>query len=126
MEKSKRHLVVEQQSNQQRYQQRTSTNDAYNMARIVAVLSYLTLIGWLIAIVLYGKNKSSFTSFHLRQSLGLIITGALLALIPLIGWALNIIVCIAWLFALSYAIQNKEQKVPLLGAFYQEHIDFIK
>ncbi len=98
----------------------------YDMEKVVAILSYLTLLGWLVAIVLYGKHKSSFTSFHLRQSLGLIITFALLSLIPLIGWLMSIALGIAWLYALFYTLQGEQKKVYLLGNFYQEHLDFIK
>jgi uncharacterized membrane protein len=102
------------------------TYETSAMAKVVAILSYITLIGWLAAIVLYGRHKSNYASFHLRQSLGLIITGALLLLIPLIGWLLNLIVCLAWLYAIYHVVQGHKQKVPLLGDFYQEHLDFIK
>ncbi len=108
------------------YYQNTRKHENYDMAKVVAVVSYLTLIGWLIAIALYGKHKSCFTSFHLRQSLGLIITGALLSFIPLVGWIMNVAVCLAWLYALYHAVQGQQQKVPFLGDFYQEKLDFIK
>jgi len=122
MEKSK------QQSSPQAslYCDYSSADYPYVMAKTVAILSYITLIGWFIAIVLHGTHKSSFASFHLRQSLGLIITGALLALIPLIGWLLNIGVCLFWLYALYHVIQGNEKTVPVLGNLYQEHLDFIK
>lgn len=103
-----------------------SSSKHYSMEKVVAILSYFTLLGWLVAIVLYGKHKSNFTSFHLRQSLGLIITFALLSLIPLIGWVMSILVGIAWLYALFYTLQGHQKKVYLLGDFYQEHLDFIK
>ncbi|MCW8832409.1 MAG: hypothetical protein OQK09_01785 [Colwellia sp.] len=107
------------------YQERDKANFS-DMPRVIAVVSYLTLIGWLIATMLYGKHRSHFARFHLRQSLGLIITGALLSFIPLIGWLMNVAVCLVWLFALYHAIQGYQQKVPFLGDFYQEHLDFIK
>ena len=103
-----------------------ATDDPYVTAKAVAILSYFTLLGWFIAIVLHGAHKSSFATFHLRQSLGLIISGALLAFIPLIGWVLNVTVCLAWFYALYYVVQGQERSVPLLGQFYQDHLDFIK
>lgn len=109
----------------QNYYDNTTQYEKGDMAKVVSVVSYLTLIGWLVAIALYGNHKSSATCFHLRQSLGLIITGALLSFIPLVGWLMNIAVCGAWLFALFHAIQGHQQKVPLLGEFYQQHLDFI-
>lgn len=122
MEKSKQHA----RSDTQEYYENITKHKSYTMAKVVSVVSYLTLIGWLIAMALYGKHKSDFASFHLRQSLGLIITGALLAFIPLIGWLMDVGVCLAWLFALYHAAQGNQQKVPFLGELYQEHLDFIK
>ena len=97
----------------------------YDMERVVAVLSYCTLFGWFAAIVLHGKNRSDLARFHLKQSLGLMITAALLSFIPLIGWTLNLGVVIAWFMAVYYALQGLQYTVPLIGEYYQEHLDFI-
>ena len=108
------------------HRDKTGTNrHPYDMAKAVAILSYLTILGWFVAIVMFGKHKSSFTSFHLRQSLGLIITAALLSFIPLIGWLLNVGVFIIWIIALYHACQGDKHLVPFLGEFYQSHLDFI-
>lgn len=96
-----------------------------NKTRVISVLCYITLIGWLIAMILNGNHKSLQTHFHLRQSLGLTITAALLSFIPLIGWALNIFVIILWFMALIHAFQGRQYIVPILGDFYQQHLDFI-
>ncbi|TYK64554.1 DUF4870 domain-containing protein [Colwellia echini] len=96
------------------------------IAVLVAVTSYFTLVGWIIAMLANDKYKSDLARFHLRQSIGLIITGAILSLIPLIGWLLNIAIIIAWVTGLYYAIQGQEHKVPLVGDFYQKHLDFIE
>ncbi len=122
MEKSKQNTV----SHASIFFDKYSNYELSTMAKVVAILSYITVIGWLVAIVLHGTHKSNYASFHLRQSLGLIVTGALLALIPLIGWLLGVAVCLAWLYALYHVVQGHTQKVPLLGDFYQEHLDFIK
>ncbi len=122
MEKSKQQVT----SNTSNYYDYSSGYNASTMVKVISILSYITLIGWLVAIVLHGSHKSNFSSFHLRQSLGLIITGALLSLIPLIGWVLNIAICLAWFYALYHVVQGHQQKVPMLGDFYQQHLDFIK
>lgn len=108
--------------------QRTNNEDEtdYDMAHIVSVLSYITLIGWLAALVIYGHHKSTLASFHLRQSLGLIITAAILSFIPLIGWLLNLAVIIAWFVGLYQAVLKIQQPIPILGKFYQRHLDFIR
>ena len=101
-------------------------SDVCDSDKMVAILGYVTLLGWLIAILLHDKHKSNFTTFHLRQSLGLIITGGLLALIPLIGWLMNIAVFLVWLYVIYHATQGRQEKVPVLGDCYQDHLDFIK
>ena len=108
------------------FEKKAPLAERFNMATFIAVISYFTLLGWIVALVMYDKHQSSLANFHLRQSLGLIITGAILSLIPLVGWALNVVVLLAWLVGLCCAIQGKEYAVPLLGDFYQEHLDFIK
>ncbi|MCJ8293931.1 MAG: hypothetical protein MJK15_05945 [Colwellia sp.] len=108
------------------FEKKMSWTERQRMATLVAVISYFTLIGWVVAMVIYDKHQSTLASFHLRQSLGLIITGAILSLIPLVGWILNIGVLLAWVIGLYSAIRGQEYKVPLLGDFYQQHLDFIK
>ena len=108
------------------YEKKLSLPERYKMATLVAVISYFTLVGWVVAMIIYDKHQSSLASFHLRQSLGLIITGAILSLIPLVGWVLNLGVIFAWAAGVFYAVQGQEYKVPLLGDFYQQHLDFIQ
>ncbi len=108
------------------YEKKLDLAERYKMATLVAVISYFTLIGWVVAMIIYDKHQSSLASFHLRQSLGLIITGAMLSLIPLVGWVLNIGVILAWAVGVYSAIQGQEYRVPLLGDFYQKHLDFIQ
>ncbi len=103
-----------------------SFEDNEKMASLVSVMSYLTPLGWVVAMMIYDKHQSKRASFHLRQSLGLIITGAIFLLIPLVGWFLNIAVVFVWTLSLYSAVKSTAYKVPLLGTFYQEQLDFIK
>ncbi len=88
--------------------------------KTVAIVSYITLIGWIVAFVLHNNNKTALGAFHLRQSLGLFITGIILWWIPVIGWILNIIVFIFWLIGLINATQGETKPVPIIGEFYQD------
>lgn len=108
------------------FEKKMTLAERYQMSTLVSVISYFTLIGWVVAMIIYDKHQSSLASFHLRQSLGLIITGALLSFIPLIGWLLNIGVIFGWFLGLYGAIQGKETKVPFLGDIYQNYLDFIE
>ncbi|MBC8490770.1 MAG: hypothetical protein H8D45_32535 [Bacteroidetes bacterium] len=87
--------------------------------KTVAIVSYITLLGWIIAIILHNNNRTEFGAFHLRQSLGLILTGIILWFIPIIGWILNIIVFVFWIIGLVNAIQGEKKPVPIVGEFYQ-------
>jgi uncharacterized membrane protein len=88
-------------------------------AKLVGVLSYVTIIGWIVAIVLHSNNRSTFGAFHLRQSLGLFITGLIIGWIPVIGWLIWIVVLAFLIVGLIYAIQEEMKTVPIVGEFYQ-------
>jgi|GEM_PF-4375918 len=51
------------------FEKQLSHAEQYKMAILVAVISYFTLIGWIVAMIIYDKHQSSLASFHLRQSL---------------------------------------------------------
>jgi len=104
----------------------TSTED-----NTVAFVAYLTLIGFIIAIVMHSNKKTRLGAFHLRQVLGLFLTGVpmwicsiVLAFIPILGWlailglwvTLFVFVVIGFIAAL-----NRQMKpVPVVGPLYQK------
>ena len=62
-------------------------------AKTIAWVSYLTIIGWIIAFVSYGNlnPKTSLATFHLRQSLGLILLGVACSIIfRMMFWAFHL------------------------------------
>lgn len=91
-----------------------------DQAKLVAILSYITLIGWVIALVLNQQSKTSLGSFHIRQSLLLMVAGMVLWMIPLIGWLIGIVLFIFWIMGLVAAINGKETEVPLIGPLAQQ------
>ena len=75
--------------------------------RTVAILSYVTLIGFLAAIIIHQSRKTQLGAFHLRQVLGLVLTGVVggvCALVPILGWIVWFLVVIGlfvlWLLGL--------------------------
>ncbi len=56
--------------------------NATNDDKTVAIISYITLFGWIIATVLHNNNKTELGAFHIRQTLGLYLTGIILWWIP--------------------------------------------
>jgi len=87
--------------------------------KTVAILSYITLIGFIVAIVLNSNKKTKLGAFHLRQVLGLFITGVL-CIIPLLGLLVAIGLLVFWIMGLISAIKGEMKPVPLLGAMYQK------
>lgn len=92
-----------------------------------AVIAYLTVIGLIIAFVMNNDKKEPFASYHIRQSLGLMITGLALSLIniiPVLGWVVSIvgffIILYMWIMGLLNAINGREKPMPILGKKYAE------
>lgn len=95
--------------------------------KTAAILSYITVIGFIIAIVLQGQKKTRLGAFHLRQSLGIYLTGVvagLLVFIPIIGWVAMPVVGLAlivfWVMGLVAAAQGRMTPVPLIGEKIQD------
>ena len=82
----------------------------------IAVTSYLTLIGWIVALILHNKNTTKFGQFHLRQSLPLHFLAIVFALVPLLQ-LLNVLVLILMIIGIIYAAQHKKKFIPLIGAY---------
>ena len=94
--------------------------------RTVAILSYITLIGFIAAIFLHLNHRTELGAFHLRQMLGMVLTsaaGAVLAVVPILGWIVWVVLVIGlsvlWLMGLLSALQGDRRPVPILGAHYQ-------
>lgn len=108
---------------------------AQDPGKTVALLSYITLIGLIIAFVMNGdqKNKSELGAFHLRQALGIYLTSfsmmiasLIFIMIPFIGWIISILInlCyigifIFWIMGFIGAINENKKPVPVLGDLYQ-------
>lgn len=88
--------------------------------KTIAIIGYLTIIGWVLALIMHGKNPSALSAFHLRQMLGLILTWVILSFIPLIGWALAFPVLILWAIGLYNAFEGQIRPIPILGPFFQQ------
>jgi len=95
-------------------------------AKLAAIISYLGLIGFLIAYLAIHEKGNEFSGFHIRQALGI----GLLILLPfpialagllglLIASALSIAVFVMWLMGIIGAAQGEKKPVFLLGNFFQ-------
>ncbi len=95
--------------------------------KTIAIVAYLTLIGLIIAFVMNNEKKDPFSSFHIRQSLGLTLTSLVLSLIniiPVLGWIVSLVgyfvLLYMWIMGLLNAINGRRKVVPILGDKYEE------
>lgn len=102
-------------------------NPAQDQAKLVSIVSYLTIIGLIVAYVLNKKNPTQLGSFHIRQSIGFTIFSFLLTFVgfvPGIGLILagiaNIIILAGFIFCLIAAFKEQEKELPFVGAMFQK------
>ena len=93
----------------------------------VAIVAYFSLIGFIVAYVMHSNNKTTLGAYHLRQALGIMLTGLVIyvvLLITIVGILaipfVGIGILVLWIIGLISAINKQEKPVPLLGAFYQK------
>jgi len=93
--------------------------------KTTAIISYITIIGLIIAIIMNSSKKNSFAQFHIRQMVGL----SVLALInqyvigrfiPMASMVIGLGLIVLWVIAFIGVMQGEEKKIPLLGEQFQE------
>jgi uncharacterized membrane protein len=99
--------------------------------KTVAIVSYITLIGFIAAIIIHSNKKTKLGAFHLRQVLGFFLTWVavvicqfILLLIPILGWlailALYVSLLVLWIMGLIAAINGQMKPMPVVGPLYQK------
>jgi uncharacterized membrane protein len=102
--------------------------------RTIAILAYITLIGFIIAIVMHSGKKTLLGAFHLRQMLGLFITCLviwipcmIIAVIPVVNlllfvlWpVIGISLFVFWIMGLIAAVNGQLKPLPVVGEYYQK------
>mgnify|MGYP003634795031 CR=1 FL=1 len=98
-----------------------------NEGKNIAIIAYITFIGLIIAFVMNNDKKDVFAAYHIKQALGLALTGlalGVIGMIPILGWIINIlgifVLLYMWIIGLMNAINGKESTVPFLGEKYKE------
>lgn len=100
--------------------------------RTVAIVSYITIIGFIVAVVLHSSGKkTALGSYHLRQCLGILVTGVaasvvagILVFIPVLGWlaamAIWVGLLVIWVTGLIAAANGEQKPALILGEHYQK------
>lgn len=101
-------------------------NQTVQDGKMMAIISYITVLGTLIAFIMNQNKQNPFASFHIRQSIGIFLLGLVVNFLQrytnfgTIDVILAIGVFILWIIGLIGAIQGEEKRVPLLGDQFQE------
>lgn len=94
--------------------------------KIISIVSYLTIVGWVVAYVL-NRPKSGLATFHVRQALGLhllFVACNMVFSIPVLGWIVGvlgfILLFLLWALGILAALNGEEKRIPFLGDSFQD------
>lgn len=86
-----------------------------------AIVSHITLIGWIVALVLnQGEDKTELSSFYIRQMLGLMLLSLVGSIIPVLNFFLWIVVLVLWIISLIGSLNGEKKLTPYVGEYFQD------
>ncbi|CAM4097344.1 DUF4870 domain-containing protein [Flavobacterium antarcticum] len=100
--------------------------DTFQEGKKIATISYITIIGTIIAFTMNSEKKNDFAAFHIRQALGIFIT--FFAFGYIIGYfnswmitsAFWVFIFVLWMYGFLGALEGKKRLVPIVGPLYQK------
>ena len=104
--------------------------------KTIAVISYLSIIGWVIAYFQYkDKKQDPFVAYHLKQALGIAIISILLgvainvvvSIVPALSVVVyaNIIILVLWVMGILNAMNGLKKPVPVVGPLFEHKFGFL-
>lgn len=113
--------------------------------KTVAILAYITLIGFIIAIVQHSNNKTKLGAYHLRQVVGFMITGFVMSIIlflialPIFGmgirnavdysffigmfsFVVSIVLLICLIISIINAANGRLKPAPIFGRLFEKRL----
>ncbi len=103
------------------------TEQTIDEGKKLAIVSYLTIFGVLIAFYMNNERKNPFTLFHIKQSLGLWLTLIVINIsivsnfdILMLRTAVYVFFITLWVYGFLGALSGKLNMVPIVGKFYQK------
>ncbi|WP_299670845.1 hypothetical protein [uncultured Polaribacter sp.] len=94
--------------------------------KTAAIISYISIIGTLIAFVLNKDKRNYFTSFHIRQNIGINILYFANQWIvyeyigKTVGWIFGVFIFVLWIVGFIGVLKSEDKLVPVLGEKFQE------
>ncbi|QIE58593.1 hypothetical protein G5B37_03165 [Rasiella rasia] len=106
------------------------TNKTVEEGKTMAIIAYVTLIGLIIAFISNNSSRNEFTSYHIRQSLGIILLSIILSFvvsilvsiiyIPFLSNLVYVISLILMILGIMNAAQGEKKPVPVVGSFFAD------
>jgi len=100
-------------------------NQTVQEGKTMAIISYIFWLGLVISIFMNNKDKNTFTSFHIRQSFGILLLNlaagfAYNYIHPFFGSTILIVTILLWVLGIFSAFKGEEKEVPFLGKLFQD------
>ena len=104
----------------------SSAGNKANNDKIVGILSYLWIL-WIVAYILYGKEKSDFKLFHIRQGLGLFIIWLIVVILSnflpsIINLFLYVAITVFEIIGIISVLNGEQKELPFIGEFINENL----
>lgn len=103
--------------------------------KTIAIISYITFIGLIIAFIMNNEKKNDFASYHIRQSLGIFLLWivvrtflfivSFIIYIPFLSGLINLGFIVLLVIGLVSAIQGEKKPIPALGEQFQQWFNTI-
>ena len=96
--------------------------------KTVAIVSHLTIIGFIIALIWNNNNKSELGSFYIRQMLGLILLSLAGGVVRMgmgglgatLGGLISIVAFVLWILSFIGALNEEKKLLPIVGEYFQD------
>ncbi|WP_405605612.1 hypothetical protein [Polaribacter sp. Asnod1-A03] len=94
--------------------------------KTAAIISHLWVIGLIIAFFMNNNKRNYFTSFYIRQTIGLnlfqLLNGWIIYkfLGSTAGYIVGVIIFVLWIISLIGAFKGEKKLVPVVGEQFQE------
>lgn len=101
-------------------------NITTNQGKTNAMISHFWILGTLIAFVLNMNSKNSFTSFYIRQMIGLHVLSAINGFViykylgNFAGWIVGLVLFVLWLISFMATFNGEKKLVPFIGEQFQD------
>jgi len=99
----------------------TSSNE-----KIASIITYFTIIGLIIGLIMNSTKKSEYISYHIRNMIGLSLTGIAVSMLRWIGIpsmiisVLQLTLIVLWILGFVGAIQGEKKEIPGVGKLFQD------